>query len=103
MKLTFIGAAHEVTGSCHCLEVNGKKILVDYGMEQGVNLYENAELPVDASDVDYVFDRLFQRDIGNGDKNQQRYVYQNVYASASKQMNIGKIMSKNILIIKVKH
>jgi len=32
MKLTFIGAAHEVTGSCHCLEVGGKYILVDYGI-----------------------------------------------------------------------
>ena len=35
MKLTFIGAAHEVTGSCHLLEVNGKHILMnDCGMEQ---------------------------------------------------------------------
>ena len=41
MKLTFIGAAHEVTGSCHCLEACGKTILVDYGMEQGINVFEN--------------------------------------------------------------
>lgn len=34
MKLTFIGADHEVTGSCHCIEACGKYILVDYGMEQ---------------------------------------------------------------------
>ena len=54
MKLTFIGANHEVTGSCHCLEACGKKILVDYGMEQGGNVYENAELPIPYSDVDYV-------------------------------------------------
>lgn len=54
MKLTFIGAAHEVTGSCHCLEVGGKYILVDYGMEQGVNVYENAKLPVEEACVDYV-------------------------------------------------
>ncbi len=55
MKLTFIGAAHEVTGSCHYLEVGGKHILVDYGMEQGINSFENAELPIAESMVDYVF------------------------------------------------
>lgn len=54
MKLTFIGAAHEVTGSCHCLEACGKTILVDYGMEQGINVFENAELPVSPAAVDYV-------------------------------------------------
>ena len=54
MKLTFIGAAHEVTGSCHVLEACGKTVFVDYGMEQGKNLYANAPLPVPASDVDYV-------------------------------------------------
>lgn len=54
MKLTFIGAAHEVTGSCHVLTACDKTILIDYGMEQGKNRYDNAPLPVPASDVDYV-------------------------------------------------
>ena len=54
MKLTFIGADHEVTGSCHCLQVCGKNILVDYGMEQGINVFENAELPVPPPQIDYV-------------------------------------------------
>ena len=34
MKLTFLGAAHEVTGSCHMIEACGKYMLVDCGMEQ---------------------------------------------------------------------
>ena len=35
MKLTFFGAAHAVTGSCHCVECGGKKVLVDCGLQQG--------------------------------------------------------------------
>lgn len=54
MKLTFIGAAHEVTGSCHLLEIGGRHILVDCGMEQGPDLYENQEIPVAAGEIDYV-------------------------------------------------
>ena len=55
MRLTFIGADHEVTGSCHFLEVGDTKVLIDCGMEQGNNVYQNAELPVSYSDIDYVF------------------------------------------------
>lgn len=55
MELMFIGADHEVTGSCHYLKVDNKHVLVDYGMEQGINYFENAELPVDAAMIDYVF------------------------------------------------
>ena len=54
MKLHFIGADHEVTGSAHFLSACGKNILVDYGMEQGVNVFENAELPVSPSEIDYL-------------------------------------------------
>ena len=55
MRLTFIGADHEVTGSCHFLEVGDCRVLIDCGMEQGNNPYINAELPVSYSQIDYVF------------------------------------------------
>ena len=45
MKLTFLGAAREVTGSCTQLEAAGHRLLIDYGMEQGRDVYENADLP----------------------------------------------------------
>ena len=54
MKITFVGAAHEVTGSCHYLQACGKNILVDCGMKQGIDAYETSELPVDAARMDYV-------------------------------------------------
>ena len=54
MKLTFLGATHEVTGSCYYLEACGKKILIDCGMEQGPDLYENEPLPVAAGEIDMV-------------------------------------------------
>ncbi len=54
MKLMFIGADHEVTGSCHYLNACGKHILIDYGMEQGNNIFENAPLPVEAPLIDYI-------------------------------------------------
>ncbi len=54
MKLTFLGATHEVTGSCTLLTVNGQKILIDCGMEQGRDLFENQEIPVSPSLIDAV-------------------------------------------------
>ena len=54
MKLTFLGAAHEVTGSRTLLTAAGRQILIDYGMEQGVDLYENPTLPLAAGEIDCV-------------------------------------------------
>ena len=55
MKLTFLGAAHEVTGSCTLLEAAGKYILIDCGMEQGMDIYENCDLPVAPGQIDAIF------------------------------------------------
>ena len=54
MKLTFLGATHEVTGSCYYLDACGKKFLIDCGMEQGPDLYENKPIPVPVGDIDMV-------------------------------------------------
>ena len=55
MILEFVGAAHEVTGSCHYVAFGDKHVLVDCGMEQGPDLYVNQEIPVNAASIDYVF------------------------------------------------
>lgn len=54
MKLEFLGAAHEVTGSCHYLEIGDRKLCVDIGMEQGQDLFENQEIPVNPAELDYI-------------------------------------------------
>ena len=43
MKLTFLGANHEVTGSCTMLEAAGQRFLIDYGM--GLSKSTNKKLP----------------------------------------------------------
>ena len=55
MKVQFIGATHEVTGSCTLLEVGGKYYLVDCGMEQGTDVFQNIPLPVNPGDIEAVF------------------------------------------------
>ena len=54
MKLTFLGAAHEVTGSCTMVECCGTVGLVDCGMEQGKDCFENQSLPVSPAGLDFV-------------------------------------------------
>ena len=55
MKIQFIGAAHEVTGSCTLLEVGGRYYMVDCGMEQGTDVFQNIPLPVSANAIEAVF------------------------------------------------
>jgi metallo-beta-lactamase family protein len=56
-KLTFWGAAGEVTGSMHLLEAAGARVLLDAGLFQGRRAEaarKNAELPFDARRIDAV-------------------------------------------------
>ena len=54
MKLSFYGADQCVTGSCHCLEVNGKNILIDCGLQQGRDEVNNDALPFHPGSIDFV-------------------------------------------------
>ena len=57
MQVRFFGAAGEVTGSCHILEVRGRRVLLDCGLIQGGRKDEarNAEpFPFDPASVDAV-------------------------------------------------
>jgi metallo-beta-lactamase family protein len=56
-KLTFMGAARTVTGSKYLLDVDGRKILIDCGLFQGLKelrLRNWEPLPFDASDLSAV-------------------------------------------------
>ena len=57
MRITFAGAAREVTGSCHILEVGGRTVLLDCGMFQGrrsETRTKNLEAPVEIGRIDAV-------------------------------------------------
>jgi len=57
MQITFSGAAREVTGSCHILEVGGRTVLLDCGLFQGrraESRSKNEVLPVPVHQIDAV-------------------------------------------------
>lgn len=58
MKITFLGAAKTVTGSCYLIETQNTKFLVDCGLFQGHSKEDalNAEeFPFNPSELDYIF------------------------------------------------
>jgi metallo-beta-lactamase family protein len=57
LEITFVGAAREVTGSCHLLHVNGYTVALDCGMFQGrrqESADKNRKLPIPIKDLDAV-------------------------------------------------
>jgi metallo-beta-lactamase family protein len=57
VQIEFIGAAREVTGSCHIVRANGQTILLDCGLYQGRRRESDAKnrrLPVPVGEIDAV-------------------------------------------------
>ena len=57
MRITFLGAAREVTGSMHLIEVNDRRVLLECGLFQGrrAETYErNLNFPFDPAAIDAV-------------------------------------------------
>ncbi|WP_134088760.1 MBL fold metallo-hydrolase [Olivibacter sp. XZL3] len=56
MNLTFWGAAQQVTGSMHLLEVEGYKLLIDCGLnyEPSLSLEDNENFPFNPAEIDVV-------------------------------------------------
>ena len=56
MKLTFLGAAGEVTGSCYLVEAGATRFLIDCGMFQGGRAadYRNRHFAFDPRHIDFV-------------------------------------------------
>ncbi len=57
MNIEFYGAAGDVTGSMHLLNIDDKKILLDSGAFQGIGAKEKnaAALKFNPAEIDYVF------------------------------------------------
>ncbi|HOM02099.1 MAG TPA: MBL fold metallo-hydrolase [Acetivibrio sp.] len=58
MKITFLGAAKTVTGSCFYVETASTKFLVDCGMFQGYsknNALNEEDFPFNVEELDYIF------------------------------------------------
>jgi metallo-beta-lactamase family protein len=57
MEIEFIGAAREVTGSCHIVRANGKTVMLDCGMFQGRRSEadeKNRRLPIPIGEIDAI-------------------------------------------------
>ena len=56
MKIKFFGAAKRVTGSCHMLIINGRKVLLDCGLLQGIDESEvgNENFNFDPKEIEFV-------------------------------------------------
>lgn len=54
MKLKFVGGVRKVTGSCHLIEVNDRRILLDCGMEMDGNGDSRPQIPFKAKDIDHI-------------------------------------------------
>lgn len=54
MEISFLGAAHAVTGSCHCVSACGRHLLVDCGLQQGKDEIDNQKLHIAPTLIDYV-------------------------------------------------
>ena len=52
MRIRFFGAARQVTGSCHCIECGGARLLVDCGLQQGRDEIDENALPFHAGGID---------------------------------------------------
>ena len=57
MEIEFVGAAREVTGSCHLVRANGKTVMLDCGMFQGRRAEadaKNRKLPLPVGEIDAI-------------------------------------------------
>jgi metallo-beta-lactamase family protein len=55
VKIRFLGAARQVTGSCYHLSANGMQILVDCGMRQGEAAENGSSFAFQPSEIGYLF------------------------------------------------
>ncbi len=55
MRITFLGATRQVTGSCYHVSVDGLQLLIDCGMQQGEGAENTAPFAFQPSEIAYLF------------------------------------------------
>ena len=98
------GATEEVTGSCHVLEVDGRRVMIDCGMFQGKEeKYNQAPFSFNASEIDYLLVTHAHLDhVGRIPKLVKEGFTGKIYASAATQdlayiilLDSAKIMNED--------
>ena len=105
MRVTFYGAAKEVTGSQHLIEVNNQRILIDCGLFQGrreESYQKNKEFQYDPATIDIMILTHAHIDHSGNIPNLVRNGFKGVIHTTSATAELAEIMLKDSAFLQEK-